>query len=601
MGFISGCSSVSFAPNITITPGAALLLPGQSIQFSATVNGHPLTNPIWTVNKVTGGAAASGTITSSGLYTAPTGTPSSEIQVNVTDSDHNIGATPASISIFQRNQFSPGAVTASNNPLVALYAFSVPEGGTVQVQFGTTTSYGLTTWSQPAPDGGGEVDIEVAGMRASTTYHMQAVAHLADGSTLFDNDQSFTTGDLPADLLPNLTIQQTPGLNPAPGVELLCLFEGGQTLLTAVVTDLAGNVIWYYPMQPLSPFPMKLLPNGHMLILESGVNIVQEIDLAGNVISQVSLSDIQQGLTAAGISFPQLTGMDHDLVKLPNGHLVIVVSTTETVSGPSGDMTVGGSGLIDWDPQQGPVWTWSAFDHIPLTHAPFGTQDWTHANAVIYSPDDGDLIFSMRNQDWIVKINYQNGAGDGSILWRLGPEGDFTLPAGQAPLEWNYGQHYPVLVGSNSSGIFPLMFFNNGNNRLVDSANDVCGTMGLTPCYSSVPIFELNEYTKTAQVLKEINLSPAYSTCCGSTNILSNQDLEYDIAFDVNKPNLSYIEEVTPDAQPQLVWQMNIAGQLAYRGFRIPSLYPGVEWTQSELATANSAAKPHRTRKLVKR
>jgi arylsulfate sulfotransferase len=124
----------------------------------------------------------------------------------------------------------------------------------------------------------------------------------------------------------------------------------------------------------------------------------------------------------------------------------------------------------------------------------------------------------------------------------------------------------------------------------VDAANDVCGTPGFIPCYSSVPVFELNEITKTTQVVSEQKLSSAYSICCGSASQLSNGDLEYDVAFDIYTPGLSFVQEVTQQATPQLVWQMNIAGQLAYRGFRIPSLYPGVEWTQSAIAAANVSA-----------
>jgi arylsulfate sulfotransferase len=597
VGLLSGCNAASVAPDAeavvpvreaTITPASALLVPQQSLQFNATVNGAVLANPIWLVNGVAGGTNATGNITPSGLYTAPTGTPSTPISVSVTDSGHNTQSTPVPISFFQQDHFQPGTVSASNNPLVALYTFAAPQGATVQIQFGTTTAYGLTTWAQPTPVGGGAVATLVAGMRASTTYHMQALVHLPNGVTAFDTDQVFTTGALPANLLPNLTVQQTPGMTPASGVELLCLFEeASQTQLTAVVTDLAGNVIWYYAIQPNQPFPMKLLPNGRMLVVDT-TNAVQEIDLAGNVISQVSMSDLDQGLAAAGLSFPPLDSINHDVVKLPNGHLVMIVSYYETFTDQPGISTVYSNALIDWDPQQGPVWTWSAFDHIPLTHAPYGTADWTHANALLYSPDDGNLILSMRNQNWIIKINYDNGAGDGSILWRLGPDGDFTLPNGQAPIEWNYGQHYPVLLGPNSSGIFPLMFFNNGVNRLVDANNEVCGTSGFAPCYSSVPIFQLNEYTKTAEVLQETNLSPAYSLCCGNANLLANDDLEYDVAADVNTPHVSYIQEMTQGQPSQLVWQMNIIGQLAYRGFRIPSLYPGVEWTQSAIAKASA-------------
>jgi hypothetical protein len=105
------------------------------------------------------------------------------------------------------------------------------------------------------------------------------------------------------------------------------------------------------------------------------------------------------------------------------------------------------------------------------------------------------------------------------------------------------------------------VFFNNGNNRLVDANDDVCGTPGQIRCYR-----------------------------CGGALFLSNGDLEYDVALAI--PNLSYIQEVTPQPTSQLVWQMNIAGQLAYRGFRIPGMYPGVEWTPAAIAAANVNATP---------
>jgi hypothetical protein len=93
-------------------------------------------------------------------------------------------------------------------------------------------------------------------------------------------------------------------------------------------------------------------------------------------------------------------------------------------------------------------------------------------------------------------------------------------------------------------------------------------------------------------VLSEINLSPVYSVCCGSVGQLDNGDTEYDIAADIATPNTSTIQEVTSAQTPELVWQMTVKGIVAYRGFRIPSLYPGVVWTQPALATAYGAAKP---------
>lgn len=605
---ISGCNSGGGSePVITIKPSQAILLPGQTLQFNVARNQAPVANPMWFVNDVAGGSASIGTINSSGLYTAPTTSTPAEVQVKVSDPVQGGFSAPVMVSFFDPAHMQPGTVSSSTNPLVAAYAITAPLGTSAQIQFGTTTNYGLTTWAQPAPEAGGQINILVAGMRASSTYHMQAIIHLPNGNTVLDTDHVFTTGAIPAALLPNITIQQGNGMTPASGVELLDLIEQtSQTTLTAVVTDLEGNVVWYYPMQPDEPFPIKLLPNGHMLLVEQAHQLVQEIDLAGNVIWQLSLADIQQKLAAVGITWPLAIGtggLHHDIQKLPNGHLILLVNYTLTLTDQPGSPTVTGDGLIDWDPQNGPVWAWSTFEHIPLAHAPYGASDWTHANAVVYSPNDGNLLLSMRNQNWIVKIRYENGAGDGSILWHLGPGGDFTLPNGQAPMEWNYGQHYPTFQGTATDGIFPLLLFNNGNGRL-NASNVPCGTAGGDTCYSSVPLYQLNEYTLEAEVLSEYRpISPnqlqlsAFSVCCGSTNLLPNGDLEYDVALDQNTPGASYIQEVTQEQTPQRVWGMNIFGQLAYRGFRIPSLYPGVSWTQAAIAAANVNASAQPARK----
>ena len=132
------------------------------------------------------------------------------------------------------------------------------------------------------------------------------------------------------------------------------------------------------------------------------------------------------------------------------------------------------------------------------------------------------------------------------------------------------------------------MFFNNGNNRLLDSNNDVCGSAGISPCYSSVPIFQLDEFNLTANVLWEYDLSPAFSDCCGDALVLPNGNVEFDVAANIYTPNLSYVEEITPAGQ--LVWTMNIEGNTAYRGFRIPSLYPGVTWPANTEAHERPAA-----------
>jgi arylsulfate sulfotransferase len=588
-----------------ITPASVLLAPGQTFQFSVLKSGKAadISQLTFLVNGVAGGSPSTGTITAGGLYTAPSTALAQPISVSVQGQPYS-----SAVTLFDPSKFTPGSVATTQNPLVASYSVMAPVGTSVHVEFGPDTSYGFPTSGVQAPAGGGNVTVLVAGMRASTTYHMQAVLELANGSQVLDKDQTFTTGAITAEPLPNITAQQFGVGTLSPGVELFSNFPKVSTPpypLSAVATDLEGNVIWYYDMGPTNvAFPIKLLPNGHMMVNDypdAGNSIgspdpsanyeIREIDLAGKIINSIPMSSVNKSLAA--IASFQLASFHHDFAFLPNGHLILLGNYTETINNvpgiPAGTGMLGDA-LVDWDPQQGAaVWTWSTFDHLPLTHAPFGFEDWTHGNAIIYSPDDGNLILSMRNQDWLIKINYDNGSGDGSVLWRFGPDGDFTLPDLEAPIDWNYGQHYPTIVSSNSAGVFNLMFFDNGNNRLLDSNNDACGPTGVGPCFSSVPIFQIDEFTNTANLLWEDNLSSEYSVCCGDALILPNGNTEFDIAADVT--GLSHIEEVTP-AQ-ELVWKMDIEGQLAYRGFRIPSLYPGQFWPA---ATAPSSPK-HALRK----
>ena len=188
-------------------------------------------------------------------------------------------------------------------------------------------------------------------MRANTTYHMQAIVHLPSGQQVMDADHAFTTGDLPAALIPDISVSQPGGGSVASGVELLDLFEAPKNQLAALATDVDGNVIWYYKMNPGElPFPIKLLPNGHMLVVSAidpslvpppatASNEVREIDLAGNVIYRLSLSDIAEGLTSIGNSSQSLGSLHHDILKLPNGHLICLVNYNPALPDGSGYFT----------------------------------------------------------------------------------------------------------------------------------------------------------------------------------------------------------------------------------------------------------------------
>src|SRR5580704_5745747 len=151
------------------------------------------------------------------------------------------------------------AVVATQNPLVAQYTVTTALGcsGQVLVEFGPDTSYGRTTAWYPVSATRQTTTILVAGMKASTTYHMRAQAQaqcMVATNSFVTDDSTFTTGPLPGTQMPTASSSAqlpaisvtlpTPGLTPSPGVELLSLSSPGPQ---ALVVDLQGNVIWYCP------------------------------------------------------------------------------------------------------------------------------------------------------------------------------------------------------------------------------------------------------------------------------------------------------------------------------------------------------------------
>ncbi|HET7569632.1 MAG TPA: hypothetical protein VFK96_03495 [Gammaproteobacteria bacterium] len=60
------------ASGVTVTPADAKVAAGQTQQFKASVSGNPNAAFVWQVNGVTGGKAGIGTISTDGVYTAPT-------------------------------------------------------------------------------------------------------------------------------------------------------------------------------------------------------------------------------------------------------------------------------------------------------------------------------------------------------------------------------------------------------------------------------------------------------------------------------------------------------------------------------------------------
>jgi hypothetical protein len=583
---LAGCSSSS--PNqpisVSVSPQPAYVGSAQTVQLTANVTGDT-SGVTWSVS-----GSGGGTIDAQGNYTAPAVTQNATATVTATSMKDSTSSASTTVNII-----APSAVTATNNAQVAQYSISVPDGLSVFIQFSTDTSYNLITSAVPAPSGGGNVPILVAGMKGNTQYHMRAVFQPTGATTnvFTDADHTFTTSAYPAASLPTLTTTTTNGQTPQPGVELLDLIRIGPATgqFSTAIFDLNGNILWAYdPGSAVSGFPnpIKLLPNGHFLIVYSGVNpdgvnsVTQEVDLTGHVVWQMTTAQLNAALAAASCGGCNITiiGTHHDFAVIPNGHIVFLASTQQVVSGT----TVTGDVLIDLDQNHNPVWIWNSFDgQLDVNRHPMSFPDWLHSNSVVYSPDDKALMLSMRHQAWVIKINYNDGAGDGHIMWKLGYQGDFALQSGAFnsvdPVDWFNAQHDANIISANTSGAIDVLLFDNGNQRILQSSPlTLCGP-STTPCASRVPILHIDETAKTADITWVDKLAPLFSFFGGSARLLKNGNVEFDECATTPIPNNNaHIFEVTKTTPPQIVWQMQIAGQYAYRGYRIPSLYPGVQW-----------------------
>ena len=538
--------------------------------------------------------------------TAPSAPATQDAILNMGFGDVPAG-TPQTVTITGIAAALPvGQVTATNNPQVALYTMTLPFPGSVTVNFGADTNYGLKTWTQSTATAGGVVSVFVAGMLASTTYHMQAAVEFSNGITANDTDHVFTTNALPASLQLNVTTTTTPGMTPQSGLELLTSVAGTPTAV--IVTDLSGNEVWTYadPGNPtlVAANGAKMLPDGNFLIeigaptsssltgsIPAGSIVeLREVNLAGDTVREISIDDLNAELAAASCAECNVTldTFHHDVEPLPNGHWLALANTTRVLSSTTQPplnnappTTVLGDVIVDLDQNMQPVWAWNAFNHLDPNRQPMGFPDWTHTNAVVYSKDDGNILVSMRHQNWILKVNYADGTGDGSIIWHLGEGGDFTLEGGTDPTDWQYAQHDPSFFSKNTTGVFSLGVMDNGNDRIFP-AGVTCGSSGAPPClYSTVPVWQIDEAAKTATLTFHQILPPnLYNNFGGNAEQVANGNVEYDLCglgVGTSAAN-SAVYEVTQESSPQTVWSMQVTGTYLYRAFRIPSLYPGVQW-----------------------
>jgi hypothetical protein len=212
--------------------------------------------------------------------------------------------------------------------------------------------------------------------------------------------------------------------------------------------------------------------------------------------------------------------------------------------------------------------------------APLG-KDWMHANALYYWPEDqfgnkGQIIFSSRNQDFVFKVDYQNGTGTNQIDWVMGNGGDFVFNnIDSDPWPWFSGQHYVSIQTNTATG--PISCFDNGNTRLSAPPLGLGSACGPNDCYSRGMALDFNETTSPPTVTPVLSDSLGVNSVSGgNAQLLSNNNWHF-AAVDtpVGISNVyTYIIEVEPTPSTLVGTQvLNIQTTEGYRAWRLPSLY----------------------------
>jgi hypothetical protein len=232
--------------------------------------------------------------------------------------------------------------------------------------------------------------------------------------------------------------------------------------------------------------------------------------------------------------------------------------------------------IVVLDKELNVVWTWDTFDWLDVNRkavlaedcVPFAggcppfyntasVEDWTHGNSLQLTPD-GALLFSMRHQDWVVKINYDWSEGDGHIIWRMGPEGDFTFLGTDDPYPWFSHQHDPNFDWSDPGR---MLVFDNGNTRWEQHQEG----------NSRGQVLRIDEANRTARYELNVDLG-VLAAAVGSAQKLANEGYHFDAGYVIQPDNSLAAYTIGVDTSGGINYQAKTKG-LVYRSFRMSDLY----------------------------
>jgi hypothetical protein len=539
--------------------------------------------------------------------------------------------TTVSFEMMSRVRGQRAVVSRTNHPLVALYSMpkcQKPQQIRVQYRVEGDAVWMATPW-QPCVKGA-SVNRLVAGMRAETTYELRHQRMLGstndkDATEAETKDSAilrFTTGAVESEVVVrpfNVIAGPAPDVSAGDNVilhsQLFNFVNNMQTIACPIATDLMRNVVWYYKVPCIGeylgsiinslpgpretfllhmskPAPLPFAVRGQML---------REIDLAGNTVRETNVERINEQLE--GMGEEPIYYLHHDTRRLDNGHTLVLAGVeriTVGVQEPLDELIdIVGDMVLDLDENWQVVWVWNSLNHpdmLPLSRQALRDEecgetarfnvcgplrnlaltdrahDWTHGNAVTYTAEDGNFLVSFRHQDWVIKVRYEDGQGDGKVLWRLGREGEFALKAKQSGLPedeiWFSGQHQPLVYHGDKK----LVIYDNANalNEPFDP-NNIRSSRGQT--------YLLDEEGGIATQLINADLG-VFSPFVGSAQLLSNGNYHF-LSGGAYSPNCGpvlgipgcFSQSTEIDLDGNILYILEAPESVTYRSFRMRGMY----------------------------
>ncbi len=418
--------------------------------------------------------------------------------------------------------------------------------------------------------------VMVLGLQAASSYNLTLQVDVS-GTPRW---QSFlwNTRPLPTGFQPLPTKIKT--ANTAliqPGVTLFCANYSNTPTGGMYAVDAQGALVWYLmeaPAVQVSAFMRRA--NGNIIYL---ADKIKEVDPLGNLVRTWTSNQLGAGET------------HHEIIELPNGNFVTIGIELRAISGyPPSNITynVVGDVIIEFtpagqvvdrinmfdllDPYRIPYWV--SFDYGQWDSV-FGihTEDWSHLNAVVYDPSDGNFIVSSRNQDLVFKVNRQTK----QLVWVIGAD----LPSTSGDDGWPFltlvgggllpsHQHAPQLLADGR-----ILLYDNDTDRPTLPHKS-------RPVIYSIDTNAMTVHEDWSWIDPDWD-PPIFSYFSGDANMLANGNVLVDDAgaWDAIPIGLRWMRfaEVRPSDNLK-VWEMTVRQDLptmpwtGYRAERIASLYP---------------------------